>query len=310
MNRFEQMMLEFFTVTVIGFFSFVLMSGIFSHAVALWIFRIAITMGAITGAGYAGIRIFQKLTTHGLKTELFRAHIRKRQNEADFGIHALEHGLVLNYASGQAQYFTKNRIEKQPDSPVIEQPVMPENVSVINGLDVLCKCDSVLIAGGKGAGKTNLAFHLVSNQLRTGCQVFVIDPKPQFEAGKWAGARVIGVNHNYSEITSFLSDMTALMKNDRKQIRIWIDELTILNMQIKKFASFWLPVLIEGREYGKFISIIGQSKTAGSVGLEGRYDLTDCFDAITVCRHNKASGERFTESELRKIPKIERFFII
>ena len=297
MNRFDELMLQFFTVCMIGFTSFLILSGVFSHEIAVNLIRLFFIGSAVVGVTYGLVRLTQKLAAHGLKLDIMRALVLKKSNEAAFGIRDMDSGLVLNYASGQTQYFTKHR-QPKAELPITETPVIPENVSVIESLPLLCKCDSVLIAGGKGAGKTNLAFHLALNQMKSGCQVFIIDPKPQFDQGKWFGAKVIGANHNYSEITSFLSDLTAVMKDDRRQIRVWIDELTVLNMQIKRFASLWLPVLIEGREYGKFISIIGQSKTAGSVGLEGRYDLLDCFDAIAVCRHNKASDERFTEIEM------------
>ncbi len=297
MTRFDEIMLQFFTVCMVGFTGFLILSGVFSHEAAVMIVRFFFIGSSAVGITYGLVRLTQRLTAHGLKLDLMRALVMKKSNEAAFGIRDMDSGLVLNYASGTAQYFAKHRTPKAEISCDMP-PVIPENVSVINSLDLLSRCDSVLIAGGKGAGKTNLAFHLADMQIRSGCQVFVIDPKPQFDQGKWFGAKVIGANHNYAEITSFLSDLTSVMKDDRRQIRVWIDELTVLNMQIKKFASLWLPILIEGREYGKFISIIGQSKTAGSVGLEGRYDLLDCFDAIAVCRHNKASGERFTEIEL------------
>ncbi|NJL58257.1 MAG: hypothetical protein HC887_00055 [Desulfobacteraceae bacterium] len=297
MTRFDELMLQFFMICMIGLTGFLILSGIFSHEAAVMIVRFFFIGSAAVGITYGLVRLIQKLTAHGLKLDIMRSVVLKKSNQAAFGVHVMDNGLCLNYQTGTAQYFTKHR-QPKAEIPITETPAIPENVSVINSLDLLSRCDSVLIAGGKGAGKTNLAFHLADMQLRSGCQVFVIDPKPQFEAGKWFGAKVIGANHNYSEITSFLSDLTGVMKDDRNQIRIWIDELTVLNMQIKRFASLWLPVLIEGREYGKFVSIIGQSKTAGSVGLEGRYDLLDCFDAIAVCRHNKASGERFTEIEL------------
>jgi len=276
----------------ISYFGLMRLTG---ETVALWTYRIILYSGILTGGIYGCVRIVQKLTKEGLKLELFRTHISRRRNEAGYGVHAIEHGLCLNYGSGEVHHFTKAKPLKIETPAAIGIADTPENASVYDSLGILTRCDSVLITGGKGAGKTNLAFHLADKQMRQDCKVFVIDPKPQFESDKWAGARVIGADHDYPAIISFLSDLTGMMKNDRNQIRVWIDELIILNMRVKKFADLWLPILIEGREYGKFISIIGQSKTAGSIGLEGRYDLTNCFDAIADCQHNPADDTRFIE---------------
>ncbi len=329
MQRFEQMMIEFFTVTIIGFFCFILMSGIFSHAVALWIFRIAITMGAITGAGYAGIRIFQTLTKHGLKIELFRAHIRKKSNEADFGIHALDHGLVLNYQTGAAQYFTKNRIEKQPDFPVIEQPVMPENVSAVRDLQPvipeIIRAQRCRITAPQDGGKSTLIQWTVTERIRQGYDIICIDlhnfiagPGNNWQGKYPEGCRVFGTGGNLREILNGFAFILSIL-NERYEeysaglvrerghspIMIVVDEMPELTEALPKEAvSFKFLMMTKARKAHIDYLETGQSKTAISSGTKGRHDLNRFDFSLDLCKDE--TGNRYGVGILNG--KEERFY--
>ena len=50
-----------------------------------------------------------------------------------------------------------------------------------------------------------------------------------------------------------------------------------------------LPALTYGRSLKMGLILIGQSKTAQSVGLKGRYDLMECFDAKVGLTYNKGT---------------------
>jgi len=90
----------------IGYFGLMKLT---SESVALWTYRVLIYSGLLTGGVYGIVRITQKLTGHGLRLELFRTYISRKRNEAGYGVHAIEHGLCLNYGSGEVNHFTKAR---------------------------------------------------------------------------------------------------------------------------------------------------------------------------------------------------------
>ncbi len=154
-----------------------------------------------------------------------------------------------------------------------------------------------LIWGGKGLGKTNLVHWLVKQKLNTGEPVYVFDPKKSGMNNWDSRAIVIGNNSDYPAIESALTSLESAMRNDEKRFTVIIDELNITKNNIKGFADIWLPFAQEGRQYGKSVWVIGQSKTADSLGIKGKYDLTRCFDVFAEICWDKKKDKRYITIE-------------
>jgi hypothetical protein len=165
---------------------------------------------------------------------------------------------------------------------------MPSALALLR--DVSCG----LICGGRGAGKTELVRHIAAERAARGWSVVLIDPKPR-EPGKWPGCKAVGCGNDYGGIGAELEVLSSSMGRSRGNVLVIIDEMTRLNMRIPNFSDLWLPLLLEGREYGIDVWIIGQSKTASSIGLSGKYDLLECFDAVATAK--KDGAERWVEVE-------------
>lgn len=220
-----------------------------------------------------------------------KAEIAKMKREAAFCAVPSRHG-ILSYNAGTVEFWTRQErtapeTDKQITGPEAMQEtsadIMPDLLSVILPLDCL------MIWGGRGSGKTNFLQHLAREKVKAGEDLWIIDPKPS-KPGKWPyGVTVIGHGHNYQEIVSVSERYQAELENrkadfDRtehfQKVTLIVDELYLLNLKIKGFIDMVLPLLLEGREYNIHMILISQSKTAGSMGLSGKYDLLQCFDAI------------------------------
>lgn len=169
-----------------------------------------------------------------------------------------------------------------------------------DALTILSAASCALICGGRGAGKTEIVRHIASERIRDGWHVCIIDPKPP-QNGKWPGCRVVGCDSDYPAIHAALSGLCGNMRGLPARTLLIIDEMTRLNLRIPDFSDLWLPALLEGREYGVDVWIIGQSKTAGSIGLSGRYDLLECFDAVATAK--KDDDRRWIEIETQGKPE-------
>jgi hypothetical protein len=104
------------------------------------------------------------------------------------------------------------------------------------------------------------------------------------------------MDHDYAGIQTALNAVTANLRAGGHRLIVLIDELPLLNLNIRGFSDLWLPILLEGREYGVHCWLIAQSKTAGSIGLSGRYDLMECFDLLVLAKKDRA-GNRWVEIE-------------
>jgi len=224
--------------------------------------------------------------------------------------------MIRLYESGAVHQITDCRAQIRPAQPTPELLSFSERQHFAESgkmLDIsdyqeptaldmaVKKCDSCMIWGGKGCGKSNFAFHYADALLCEGKQVFVIDPKMQYP-GKWQGCRVIGGNENFKEIKAFLKAFTAKIKDDRVETVVIIDEIRFLNRSIKGFSDLWIAIAEIGREYGKFITIISQSKTAASLGLKGNYDMMECFDAIIQAERDGAEHYALIEQSGNEKP--------
>jgi len=277
----------------IGYFGLVRLTG---EAVALWTYRVLIYSGLLTGGVYGCVRIVQKLTAHGLRLELFRTHIERKRNEAGYGVHAIEHGLCLNYGSGEVHHFTKARPLK------IEAPVMPENISADNGLlPVLPMINNALIVclyGPQGTGKTSLLCHIIES--RRNERAIIIDPHGY--QGKYPIGEIRGAERNYADVDRALSEIVSEIDSRYKQYRgqdftpvtVYADELTLLHKECEGFQDFMNVMLTESRKVGIRFVFCVHSKRAKFLGLSGGYDLADGMLFVSLKNEN---GARYAEIE-------------
>lgn len=270
------------------------------------IFWLILAFGLLTG-------IWVFLRDINLNFREREADIRSRETDANFKAVSCRHGIVTLH-NDSLYFFTKESGMKPESKARIGGGVMegkqeklthdtapelePELSRRPPVLPLIINAPCVLIHGGRNRGKTNLARFVMEHRAKSE-DILIIDPK-QSALETWAGYRVAGANHNYAEIMEALEQVNRLGNH---KITILIDEMTILKMRIPNFADYWLQALIEGRERGQNIWIIGQSKTAGSLGLKGAYDLIDCFDYLVGCQYTKSTGERFCEVEESGVQK-------
>ena len=154
-----------------------------------------------------------------------------------------------------------------------------------------------LIWGGKGLGKSNLVHWLSKRKLDAGESVYIFDPKKSGMNVWDSRAVVVGNNSDYAAIESALKALESSMRNDTVKFTIFIDEANVLKNHIKGFSEMWLPFAQEGRQYEKSVWIIGQSKTAESLGIKGKYDLTKCFDVFAEMCWDKKKDRRYITIE-------------
>lgn len=150
-----------------------------------------------------------------------------------------------------------------------------------------------MIWGGKGLGKTNLVHWLVKQKLDSGEQVYIFDPK---EAGMNTfdvRASVIGNDDDYASIENSMKSLLLSMRDQTVRFTVFIDEANIIKDNIKGFADLWRQLAQYGRQYGKTIWVIAQSKTAKSLGLGGAYDIMKCFDLFVEMRWDVKRDKRY-----------------
>jgi hypothetical protein len=283
-------------VALIGaaFVAYLVLSDIWGPEIAWRFFRLALLIAAVW--------TMAALILDGWERWVHRRELRKRSlAKLDKRIKSLDY---LTLESGGSFF----RLDVQSGEVRVDhRPVSPGSVTY-NGipqggseppaepvLPVIARAECVLLWGGRGAGKTNLARWAMREQAKAGAGVVVVDPKPPAPA-KWPGCRIVGADHDYDGAAAALDHLTRNLRTIRGRLTVIIDEVTLLNLRIPDFPSLWLPLLLEGREYGAGVWIIGQSRTAGSLGLAGKYDLLECFDYLVACRKG-GDGSRWAEVE-------------
>lgn len=269
----------------------------------LCVFMAILFLIMISIPAYAGIRYWQRIA-------IGNAEIIKKKREAETIIVHDKGNVVVSDSPGQWNNFIKSRPAAPPKAqplalPMAEQEQEEQLLPIEDNIDI----SDVLIWGGRGAGKTNLAQILA---VKYKGDVWVIDPK-DFVPGKWQCKGVIGTNDKYDDIEKAFEYFNNLLSLRKQKIEprhptvILIDEITLLNMRIPKFSDMWLPIVLEGREYGLSVSVIGQSNTAGALGLKGNYVLLECFQGgIVNAKYDKKNKNRWVEVRIPGEP-IERF---
>jgi len=225
------------------------------------------------------------------------AEIKNRETDADFRSVAVSKIGVLAWNRGNLSFWTRN-----PDSRIgtrdLPENSLPENETRPPVLPIIMDAPCVLLWGGRERGKTNLARFVMQARSQKE-DVLIIDPKETAHQ-TWPGYRIAGASYNYDEILDALAWVSRLGKH---KITVLIDEMTLLKMKIPDFAEHWLQPLIEGRERGQSIWVVGQSKTAKSLGLSGMYDVLGSFDFVVGCFFKKSTGERWILLEEEGEPK-------
>jgi hypothetical protein len=262
---------------IIGIIALCTLAFVLGSALAIFVSIVGAASAFYVWSAYASIRLSHRER---------EAEIRNRETDAEFRSVIIPKIGAITYASGSIAFWTKN--DRQPDrtAPGLEIPESEPGLEPI--LPVIMDAPCVLLWGGRGRGKTNLARHVMA-QRRESEEVLIIDPKNDAHE-TWPGFRIAGANYQYQEIIDALTWVNNLGKH---KITVFIDEMTMLKMKIPDFSSHWLQPLIEGRSRGQNIWIIGQSKTAGSLGLSGMYDVMASFDFVVGCFLNKTTGERW-----------------
>ncbi|MFP4423374.1 MAG: hypothetical protein ACLFRG_22815 [Desulfococcaceae bacterium] len=281
---------------VVGSVSFLILDEWFGTEIAVGIFQWGWIMAVVS---YGVNWIYDACENHEYRSKIRRRTLRKidRRIEAMNFLRA-ENGVgfwSLDIRDGQSRAdFVSPKGPKvvtyngaKANAEAVGGP-MPSALALLR--DVSCG----LICGGRGAGKTELVRHIAAERAARGWFVVLIDPKPR-QAGKWPGCKAVGCGNDYGAIGAELAVLSSSMGRSRGNVLVIIDEMTRLNLRIPNFTDLWLPLLLEGREYGIDVWIIGQSKTAASIGLSGKYDLLECFDAVATAKRDKS--ERWVEVE-------------
>jgi hypothetical protein len=187
------------------------------------------------------------------------------------------------------------------DVKICEAEPFSARTTRIGILEAVKDADCLLVIGGRGSGKTHFMQCLARVRVAQGEEIIVIDPKMALPA-KWPeGVRVIGSGHDYAKICAiaehFNQDLESRKMNyshtsDFNKLTVIIDEFFHLNLKIKGFADMFLPLLLEGREYGIHLALISQSDRAQPLGIKGKADLLECFDAIVHFNYVKNTGKR------------------
>jgi hypothetical protein len=161
---------------------------------------------------------------------------------------------------------------------------------------ILANADHCLLFyGGRGRGKTVLVQNCLA---AAGADAaLILDPKPM-ERGKWPPwARVVGSGYQYQDIDAAIRRLNENITRPAGRFLLVVDEINAINQNLPDFANHWTQALEVGREHGKAVWIVGQSKTAKGLGLQGSYDLLTNFDYLVGAKWKRSTDERWVEIE-------------
>jgi hypothetical protein len=285
-----------------GFFLlFCVVHFFFGEIVTLWVFRVFIGLGMVAGVFYGGFSLWNKALRdiHRRKIENQEdvINLRKQTYQAEYSVIPMSGPALAvlhrNIFTGNTESSFHEVGFRRPPGGIM--PSEPQNKpdpfridigKAGNGLKpvlpVLKDTECLLICGGRGRGKTNLAQWLLKiSEFDT---VMILDPKP-YRQGKWhTQAQIFGLDYDYAEIKKSVIWLNENMRTDMGRFVMVIDEINLINQNIPEFPNLWVQCLEAGREHGKGVWVIGQSKTSKSLGLSGAYDLLANFDYLATAK--------------------------
>jgi hypothetical protein len=199
-------------------------------------------------------------------------------------------GLIYGKKLGDAEFaaHTKAAIEIGDSTPALAEP-MPDLLPLIIDLP------NILVVGGKGSGKTTLLMWLIQERLNKAI-VTIFDSHSH--PAKWPSkTKVVGCGRNYADIWGAMMSLVEVMnrryqeyasgrvgERQHRNIVNVIDEFTLLptvfkdkKLDIKEYSK---PLLTEGRKVAMDVVWGIHSVRAEALGLQGAYDLLECFDAV------------------------------
>lgn len=157
---------------------------------------------------------------------------------------------------------------------------------------------TILLYGPPGSGKTTMALHIISERVKRGHAVVVLDSHNQ--RGKWGNLPVYGGGKNYEEIVAFLSEFTNEVDrryqeyNEGKQeaefekMTIVVEEFT--NWSDKVANATNIPDLIpDARKVGIYLLMVAHSDTLSSLG--GKAGSKDRIEQATMSLGMKAKED-------------------
>lgn len=164
----------------------------------------------------------------------------------------------------------------------------------------------LLISGGSGTGKTSLIQNIINDRINRGYQCVVCDPKP-YEADKWP-CKWVGASRDWDSIQNVMESINAEMTRREKEfnrisemqyLSLVVDELYVTGLNIA-VMDYILPLLCYGREFRIGVIVGTQSKTAGSMGMKGKYDLNENYDGVIELVKN--GGKRTAVMDGKEYP--------
>jgi len=185
-----------------------------------------------------------------------------------------------------------------------QQAIQPPIQSALKPLmHELQNADNILVVGAKGTGKTSLLQHIEHIRRQYG-KIIVLDSHAQ--PSQWQGD-VIGIGRQYETIKTAMVNLTnrlhgryqrwAKGESTFEPIHTFIDEFTLLPDALKQadydVQQYSIPALTEGRKV-RMNCIWGiHSDRVKAMGLEGKGDIKECFDAVVYLKHNAQTDERY-----------------
>lgn len=162
-------------------------------------------------------------------------------------------------------------------------------------LPALAQSPCLIIAGGRGSGKTELLKHLVGQ--RGG---LVIDPHAS--PTKWGDVRVVGAGGRYDQIDLVLEWLVLTMRSrlhqigtgevaegDHKPLPVFVDEWRAIRKNLPSAPDKLGDLLTEARKVNIDLVVASPSAQVKTLGFEGEGDLREGFDIVQLNRRTRTA---------------------
>lgn len=291
-TRAELVVLGLGAVTIVSI-TIIILAFIFRQTVEVVVFWSFTAAGAVLVAGVViltvnkvrrsineqrTVKLHQDLTTRQFKAEVEKSEYQARQEQLQASRLELELPLLqLNRNQWALDLRTGNRIasphEIVKDVTMLPAPQEPESPNL---LDVIRQADCIMVQGGRGAGKTNIALHWLSYQ--TGYKV-VLDPKG-LDLNPWPGAWVAQDSNSMlvavSRVASELKRRKANRLTGEAAIYLFADELHhLIEEEGLPIMDSIFGIITFGREFNVHASFTCSDGGVKSLDIEGRSGLRE-----------------------------------